>query len=262
VPDQKPATPHEPPTAIPTRAAAGIKKTTSEKAVDLGYRDAAHVRDVVTDRLSRLKTGMNRANLPREYLVLLEVLKAGSSLSEKEILKHIDGIMGALRNPKLYGDVVADAYEIARANGLTLEEGLMRLARDEGLTIKAVPRQEGILQGDTFFDDFVTQPVSIHDLPFKGAPNAPMSGGYHGSVMHIVQDLVVNRANLGRTSYAFRKTLGAADRRITITNLGGELELVRVGDYVWRNTYDLYVRGHLPMPEMGGAVLKQFLKLR
>jgi hypothetical protein len=262
VQEKKPATPHEPPKPIPPRAPAGIKQTTSEKAVDLGYRDAAHVRAVVTDRLSRLKTGMARANLPKEYLELLEVLKAGSSLSEKEILKHIDAVMGALRNPKLYGDVMADAYEIARANGLTIEEGLMHLARKEGLKIKAVPRQEGILEGDAFFDDFVTQPVSIHDLPFKGVPNAPMPKGYHGSVMHIVQDLVINRAKIGRTSYAFRKTLGAADRRITITNLAGEQEIVRVGDYVWRNTYDLYVFGHLPMPEMGGAVLKQFLKVR
>jgi hypothetical protein len=170
--------------------------------------------------------------------------------------------MGALRNPKLYGDVMGDAYEIARANGLTIEEGLMHLARKEGLTIKAVPRQQGLLQGDAFFDDFVTQPVSIHDLPFKGAVNAPMPGGYHGSVMHIVQDLVINRANLGRTSYAFRKTLAAADRKVTITNLTGLQETVRVGDYVWRTTYDLYRPGHLPMPEMGGAVLKQFLKVR
>ena len=29
----------------------------------------------------------------------------------------------------------------------------------------------------------------------------------------------------------------------------------------FRLSYDLYARGHLPMPEMSGAVLKQFLKV-
>ena len=53
-------------------------------------------------------------------------------------------------------------------------------------------------------------------------------------MIHIVQDLVINRAHVGRTSYAFRKTLGAADREITIVNLEGKKELVKVGDYVWR----------------------------
>jgi uncharacterized protein DUF4157 len=257
--EKKAAAPRERLKPSPPQAPAGIKQT-SEKAAELGYRDAEHVRAVVTDRLSRLKIGMDPANLPKDYLDMLAVLKAGTSLPEKEILKHIDAIMGALRNPKLYGDVMADAYQIALANKLTIEEGIILLARKEGLTIKAVPRQEGILQGGSFFGDYAKQPVSIHDLPFKGAPNAPMPGGYHGSVTHIVQDLVINRARVGRTSYAFRKTLGAADREITIVNLGKK-ELVTVGDYVWRSTYDLFARGHLPMPEMSGAVLKQFLKV-
>jgi hypothetical protein len=266
---KKPAKPQEKKVAEPRerlkpsspQAPAGIKKVTSEKAADLGYRDAEHVRAVVTDRLSRLKIGMDPASLPKEYLDMLAVLKAGTSLPEKEILKHIDAIMGALRNPKLYGHVMADAYEIALANNLTIEEGIILLARKEGLTIKAVPRQEGILQGGSFFGDYAKQPVSIHDIPFKGDINTKIAGGYHGSVTHIVQDLVINRARVGRTSYAFRKTLGAADREITIVNLAGEQEVLTVGDYVWRSTYDLFERGHLPMPEMSGAVLKQFLKV-
>ena len=259
--ERKAEAPRERLKSSPPKAPADIKKVTSEKAADLGYRDAEHVRAVVTDRLSRLKIGMDPKNLPKDYLDMLAVLKAGTSLPEKEILKHIDAIMEALRNPKLYGDVMADAYQIALANNLTIEEGIMILARKEGLTIKAVPRQEGVLGGGSFFEEYASKGVSIHDLPFKGAPNAPMSGGYHGSVTHIVQDLVINRARVGRTSYAFRKTLGAADRKITIVNLERKPEVITIGDYVWRSTYDLFARGHLPMPEMSGAVLKQFLKV-
>jgi len=259
-PQEEKAAPHERLKPSPPKAPAGIKKVTSEKAADLGYRDAEHVRAVVTDRLSRLKIGMDPASLPKEYLDMLAVLKAGTSLPEKEILKHIDKIMGALRNPKLYGDVMADAYQIALPNR-TIEEGLMILARKEGLTIKAVEQKAGILEGGKFFDEYASKPVSIYDLPFKGPPNAPMPGGYHGSVMHIVQDLVINRARVGRTSYAFRETLNKIDRKITIKNLEGEPEVVKLGDYVWRSTYDLFARGHMPMPEMSGAVLKQFLKV-
>jgi hypothetical protein len=258
--EKKAEAPREPLKSSPPKAPADIKKVTSEKAADLGYRDAEHVRAVVTDRLSRLKIGMDPKSLPKQYLDMLAVfkLKVGS---EKAILEHIDAIMGALRNPKLYGDVMADAYQIALKNNLTIEEGIMILARKEGLTIKAVPRQEGILEGGSFFENYVKQPVSIHDLPFKGGPNAPMPKGYHGSVTHIVQDLVINRAKLDKTSYAFRKLLGKATRKITIVNPAGKPEVVTVGDYVWRSTYDLFERGHLPMPEMSGAVLKQFLKV-
>jgi hypothetical protein len=46
-----------------------------------------------------------------------------------------------------------------------------------------------------------------------------------------------------------------------IVNPQRKPEVITVGDYVWRSTYDLYARGHLPMPEMSGAVLKQFLKV-
>ena len=261
-PDVTPPVVTSPPPVATVTAPAGINTTTSEKAADLGFRDAAHVRAVVIDALSKLKTGMDAASLPREYLDVVATLKAGTALPEKELLKHIDAIVGALRNPELYGDVMADAYQIARANNLTIEEGLLDLARKEGLTIKAIPNQKGILEGGTFFDDYVKQRVSIHDLPFKADPNAPLPVEYHGSVIHIVQDIVVNRARVGRTSYGFRELLGKADRKITITNLDGEREEVTVGDYVWRNTYDLFARGHMPMPEMIGHVLLRLLKVR
>ena len=130
-------------------------------------------------------------------LDVVATLKAGTALPEKELLKHIDAIVGALRNPELYGDVMADVYQIARTNNLTIEGGLLHLARKEGLTIKAIPNQKGILEGGTFFDDYVKQRVSIHDLPFKADPNAPLPVEYHGSVIHIVQDIVVNRARVG-----------------------------------------------------------------
>jgi hypothetical protein len=271
-PEPKPAKPQEkiaaqPPEKFrpsPPQAPAGIKKVTSEKAADLGYRDAEHVRTVVTDELSRLKIGMDPASLPKQYLDMLEVLKRGTSLPEKEIVKHVDPIMGALRYPKLYGDVMADTYQIALANNLTIEDGLMILARKEGLTIKAVEQKAGILEGGKFFGEYASQAVSIHDLPFKGVPNAPVPPeGYHGSVTHIVQDLVINRARVARTSYGFRQLLAKADRKIAIVNPANGLpEVVTVGDYVWRSTYDLFASGHLPMPEMSGAVLKEFLKVR
>jgi len=232
-----------------------------ERAADLGFRDAQHVRAVVIDALSQLKTGMDPKNLPPEYQRVLATLNAGSAVAEKEILNRFAATLGALRNPVLYGDVLADAYQIAIANHLSLEEGLLYLARKEGLTIKEVPTQEGILEGGSFFDDYVKQPVSIHDLPFKHGKVSP-TGNYHGSVIHIVQDLVVNRARLKWTSYDFREFLGQADRKITITNLQGDPEEVTVGDYVWRNTYDLFVRGHMPTPEMIGRVLLQLLKLK
>jgi Domain of unknown function (DUF4157) len=270
-PEPKPAKPQEkkaaqPPEKLrpsPPQAPAGIKAVTSEKAADLGYRDAEHVRAVVTDELSRLKIGMDPASLPKQYLDMLEVLKRGTSLPEKEILKHVDPIMGTLRTPKLYGDVMADAYQIALSNNLTIEQGSMILARKEGLTIKAVEQKAGILESGKFFDEYASQAVSIHDLPFKGDPNEPVPPeGYHGSVTHIVQDLVINRARVGRTSYGFRQLLAKADRKIAIVNPASGLpEVVTVGDYVWRTTYDLYEKGHLPMPEMSGTVLKQFLKV-
>ena len=79
--------------------------------------------------------------------------------------------------------------------------------------------------------------------------------------LHIVQDLVINRARVDRTSYAFRKTLGAADRKITIADLEGEPEIVTVGDYVLAQCLrSLCARPPLD-DEMSGAALEQFLKV-
>ena len=65
----------------------------------------------------------------------------------------------------------------------------------------------------------------------------------------------------GRVSSSLLKCQRAHRRTGEIVNPQRKPEVITVGDYVWRSTYDLYARGHLPMPEMSGAVLKQFLKV-
>ena len=64
-------------------------------------------------------------------------------------------------------------------------------------------------------------------------------------------------------SHAFRQTLlGQAEGKKLITDLDGKRILASIGDFVWRNTYDLYKLGHLPLPEMSGSVLRKFLKVQ
>ena len=131
------------------------------------------------------------------------------------------------------------------------------MATNEGLRIRAIPVGTGLLQSDEFFDLYASQPASIHDLPFTANP-ALAPGGYHGSVIHIVQDLAVNRSATGTTSYAFREMLGKADRMVKVT-LDGQEQTLKVGNYAWRTTYDLLLPGHMPTPEMSGSLLKVFL---
>ena len=149
-----------------------------------------------------------------------------------------------------------EAYNVAIARGTTIDAAILELASKNGLAIKTIKADDGLLEGRVFFEKYASKPVGIYDTPLKG--------GQHGALTHIVQDLVVDRAlkAKGHTSFSFRSLLGQAEGKKLITDLDGKRILASIGDIVWRNTYDLYKLGHLPMPKMSGSVLRKFLKVQ
>ena len=189
---------------------------------------------------------------------MLQVLKANAEeAGVREIVELVEDVMAALRDPNLYAEVLAEAWtraivkDVGGVNGALLE-----MASETGLTTKVVGKSKGVLKGTDFFDKFASKPVHIIDTPLA-------SPDPHGALTHLVQDLVVIRA-LGKRGANFRALLGQAQKTVKLpwAVARGESKIVRIGDYVWRTTYDLQANRQLPTPEFIGPVLKTLLNIR
>jgi hypothetical protein len=131
-----------------------------------------------------------------------------------------------------------------------------------------IQRGQGFMEPSEFFRRYVAQEAYFVDLPLESNP--------HGSLTHLIQDLVVDRAfqeaNISMRSPQFRALLREADGTVTRAEFGtaeattfldasppvlpvAETEIA-TGDYVWRFTYDLILRGHLPQPENMWPLIK------
>ena len=175
-------TQEKPPATSPKRPAATPPRPASVKATTLGFRNREHVRSAVVDGLSGLKSGMEKAQFPKDYLKMTEVLAAmGKDKEIAEIAKVVPEVMGALRDPKLYGEVMAEAWVRAVNSDTGVNAALLHMASDVGMTTKVIPASMGEIPGSVFFNRYAGKPVSIVDKPLGG-------GNPHGSMMHLVQD--------------------------------------------------------------------------
>jgi hypothetical protein len=231
----------------------------------LSYRSADAVRKDVIARLSKHKTGMG--TLPEGWDSVWDALKKNPGTTNDRIRNLLTTVMAALRNPKFYGDVMAEAWAMAWRANATINAALLKMAADAGMKIRVVmQRQAGqpLLQPVEFFEQYASQPAAFVDMPL--AHNA------HHAMTHLIQDLVLTRAfkvaGIKLTGPEFRALLGKAEGRFRVPRgapipealWGTEMS---VGDYVWQVTFDLFVpkESHLPQPEHVGQDLHDLLKI-
>jgi hypothetical protein len=253
------------------------------KAKDLKFPNAQNqptaetVKQAILTSLTtkRLKSGTNDQALPSGWKAMYQQLKQAllqnADEASRQLLEVLDIVWGALRNPALYAEVLASAWERAIASNSSIDQALVTMAEaSTGQKAAWIPRYLGdwlLKNPGAFFDLYASQPMPFVDLP--------LIEDVHGALTHLLQDLVVDLglklANKNLTSAQVRNLLVHIPGKIKplrvpagpIIDTGGPDEL-RIGDYAWQLTYDLNVpgRGQLPQPEALGEALRPLLKLK
>ena len=233
------------------------------------YGSRAKFVEAVTQRL-----GTDIHPRPPGWERVIETLEANPGPNNAKILAKIEKVMDALQNPKLYAEVLGNAWDLVKAGkAASINDALLTMARKTGLPVRMVTK---VKQGAKFFKQVATKRGYWVDKA--------LAGEAHGQMTHLLQDLVVNKALGGpRTSAEFRQLLGKAEGTVNryewkgdklvpsrfaeVPNTvfvdskkaGGGVETefdMRTGDYVWRFMYDLFYTGEalaklgrLPQPE-------------
>jgi len=215
---------------------------------------------------------------------VIEALEATPGPNNEKIRGMIEQVMDALQNPKHYGEVLGDAWDLVKAGkAVNIDDALLKLAKKAGVTSFPVKTVTKVMQAGKFFKKVATRRRYWVDKALGKAD--------HGQMTHLLQDLVVHKA-LGspQASAKFRQLLGKAEGTVeryikkgdklvpskfvqlpddktplpnTVfvdeTNEAGQVieeVTMQTGDYVWRFTYDLFYEGtalktlgRLPQPE-------------
>lgn len=264
-PRPAPAATNPPATVMPPAPTGMRPPPTPVRVRKLPYRSADAVRRDVMARLSAHKHGMG--TLPAGWDSVWDALRSNRGAVNDRIRDLLTTVMAALRNPRFYADVMAEAWAMAWHANSTINAALLKMAVDAGMRVRVViQRQPGqpLLQPVEFFEQYASQPYAFVDLPL--AHNA------HHAMTHLIQDLVLTRAfkaaGIKLTGPQFRELLGKAEgsfkapRGAPIPEALWGTEM-RVGDYVWQVTFDLFYPSerHLPQPEVVGQDLHDLLKI-
>ena len=186
------------------------------------FRSVEEVASWVETRLSQLDHSLEPKQLDYRLGEALAELAKFSTPVNQRLGKLVPAVNEALRNPKLYARVLAQAWQRATATGTDINAALMAMAAEGGVPSVVVTE---FLDDAVFFERYATLAARIID---KGA------GPVHGLYTHVLQDLVVDlglrEAGFAETAIQFRGLLRQAE--------GRDLAGVRAGDLAWRGTYD------------------------
>ncbi|HEY2202358.1 MAG TPA: hypothetical protein VGH56_10735 [Solirubrobacteraceae bacterium] len=170
------------------------------KASELGYRnpaddphEVARLKQDIVQALSGIKSGTAGKDLPRGWKAMYDAIKAAlrqhADAASTQVLEVLDIVWAALRNPQLYAEVIAAAWERAIAANTSIDSSLIELAEaSSGKNAVWIPRHlaKWLLDNPgAFWDLYASQPVPIVDMPL-------MTDSHH-ALTHLLQDLVVDR---------------------------------------------------------------------
>jgi hypothetical protein len=271
-----PAAPAASPKTLPPPPPPAFVKARSLKHLPDPTKDTNAVEKVKAMVIAALtggnkKWGTDPTKLPQGWSSIYDALRQDTSEAAKQIGKFLDVVWGGLRNPKIFADVLAEAWQRAWLDDTSVEAALIAMAQESsGKKAVWIPRSQGkdLLENpEKFFELYASQEASFVDLPLMGAK--------HKAMAHLIQDLVVDRAfkakKIEMTSGKFRVLLGQTTGRF-VPPTGGEPQVltrggvndIATGDYVWQLTYDLFVKGldHLPQPEAIGPEFERIFKMK
>ena len=221
------------------------------------FKSTQQVRSEVATKLEKI-VPPDATKYPKSYNRMVAKLEANIGKGNvRQIRELVPFVMNGLRDPNLYAEVLTEAWVRAMVAGTGINAALLQMASESGLTLKVIP---GEMQGPAFFRRYAGRATAMLDKPLADTS--------HGSMIHILQDLVVDRAleEKGLSSGQFREMLGREKTLITLPSTDdtprGEPREITIGDYVWRNTYDVIATGHIPTPESVWPILNKILGLK
>ena len=231
------------------------------------YRNREEVRAKVTGALKKNLNWGDGKTLSEEYKLLGKALEATPGPANAKIAEALPHVAKGLRDPDLYGEVMADAWALAKSSpDLHISAALEEMARSGGAPIRYIELEEGLLPAPVFFERYASKPGHIVDMA--------LLGDAHLTMTHLIQDLVVDRAlrraGQNLTSVEFRGLLGQAEGTVaeatyvtksTKTFEDNEREM-RTGDYIWRMLFDNTGMKEINRPESIGLELMLALGIR
>jgi hypothetical protein len=231
------------------------------------YRSYGEVRHAVTRRILEADIKWGTGSMRQQEIDLVtRALTQNAGPVNARIAEALPHVVAGIRNPELYGEVLADAWALAkRPPGMDINAALEEMARAGGAPIRYIDANEGVMSGQVFFERYAGRPGSFIDQP--------LLDDNHGAMTHLVQDLVVTRAlrraNQNLTSAEFRGLLGQAEGRVNKSAyqtafdvFGSREDSMRTGDYVWRMVYDNTEPGQINRPEDLGKALRAAIGVR
>ena len=244
---------------------------------DNGPRTRETVKRAVLDKFKKnnLKSGTAEADLPSGWKKMFDQLRnalaQNTDSASRQVLEVLEIVWAALRDPELWAEVIASAWERAIAGGTSIDAALISMAEESsGEKATWIPRHlaQWLLDNPgAFFDLYASQPRPFVDMP--------LMGNEHRGLSHLLQDLVVNlglrRAKKNITSFQVRRLLVHIPGKIVpartpggpTIDTGGPPDM-RIGDFAWQLTYDLNQPGwkHFPQPEAVAQALHELLNLQ
>lgn len=237
------------------------------------YRSHGEVRHAATKALLGALRWGDGPMLSKEYKLLYKALKQNAGPINEQLAEALPHVIKGIRNPELYGEVLADAWALAKGPPpMDINAALETMARSGGAPVRYIDAKVGEMLPAEFFKQYGGQAGSFIDLPFQNNP--------HGAMTHLLQDLVVDRAlhKAGgsiKTSTGFRGLLGKAEGMVaeeagfatqsTMTFVKNEKVVetqMKTGDYIWRMVYDNTGALQINRPEAIGDVLINVLGIR
>jgi hypothetical protein len=235
------------------------------------YKSAEEFRAAVLQALQDPSVLQLPSQMPTDWPFAERALLDHPGAVHGEVARLLPIAMEGMRDPELFADVMTEAwqelkdqYDSGIAGDRDINDALAELAERDGHPLKFAPFDEGIAGDAEFYETYVTAKAHIVDL------GALKSGSVdHGVMPHLIQDLVINkafqRAGINTTSVEFRQLLAQCEGVVTKGEyplasrlIFAEADTVKVGDFIWRLSYDLIESPHLNMPEVFRPLLGRF----
>ena len=188
--EQPPKAPHEPTVRVPGPGA----QPSRVPELFMGYRDRHEVADAmrkalrgqtVADTPQQIRSGMAVADLPKDWHFIERALaKATPADAAREVQELLPIVQTSLRDPDLYAEVIADAWERARRANGSIRDALVEMAKETGAPVKVI-KQGKMFKAQKFYERYGGEAAYWVDNPLILAD--------HGALTHLVQDLVVGR---------------------------------------------------------------------
>jgi hypothetical protein len=149
-----------------------------------------------------------------------------------------------VRRPQVVADVMAEVWREASQRGIDYSAAVISLSSHRGPVV-TIPRAAGTLGNTAFFRGYAMRPARIIDRGQEGTE--------HGVLIHMIQDLVVDRV-LEQAQAPER----AAELRSLLRGARGDAGNVPLGDAIWRGLYDVDGGGgHINEPETLSPLLNR-----